>query len=160
MNENQLWVDHLGGLRRHVFAAIEGLDDAALTRPVLPSGWSCLDLVHHVAEDAETFWIEGVVTGDATVLERLDPDSWTVPDDVTPQQVLERYRAASARADAIVLAADLDAGLTWWPDFFGEWRMDSVREVLMHVHAEVATHTGHLDAARELIDGRQHVVVG
>lgn len=160
MNENKLWVDHLGGLREHVLAAVESLDDDALTRPVLPSGWTCLDLVHHLAEDAETFWIQGVVAGDPTVLDRLDPDSWTVPDDVTPRQVLERYQAASARADAIMLAADLDAGVPWWPDFFGEWRAGSVREVLMHVHAEVATHAGHLDAVRELIDGRQYRIVG
>ena len=92
MNENKLWVDHLGGLLEHVLAAVESLDDDALTRPVLPSGWTCLDLVHHLAEDAETFWIQGVVAGDPQGgLDRLDPDSWTVPDDVTPRQVLERY---------------------------------------------------------------------
>ena len=41
-----------------------------------------------------------------------------------------------------------------WPDFFGEWRLANLRAVLLHVIAETACHSGHLDAARELIDGR------
>ena len=31
--------------------------------------------------------------------------------------------------------------------------------VLVHVILDAATHAGHLDAARELIDGRQHLVL-
>ena len=41
-----------------------------------------------------------------------------------------------------------------WPDFFGDWRLGDLRAVLLHVIAETACHAGHLDAARELIDGR------
>jgi hypothetical protein len=32
-------------------------------------------------------------------------------------------------------------------------------EVLLHVITETACHAGHLDAARELIDGRQWIVL-
>jgi hypothetical protein len=43
----------------------------------------------------------------------------------------------------------------WWPDeWFGSWRLHSIREILLHVIAETACHAGHLDAARELVDGR------
>jgi hypothetical protein len=38
-------------------------------------------------------------------------------------------------------------------------RLDNLREILLHVIAETATHAGHLDAARELIDGRQWIVL-
>ncbi|MGW4390952.1 mycothiol transferase [Streptomyces sp. NPDC004685] len=34
-----------------------------------------------------------------------------------------------------------------WP----AWRLPDVRHVLIHVLAEVACHSGHLDAVRELI---------
>ncbi len=34
-----------------------------------------------------------------------------------------------------------------------------LREVLLHVITETTCHTGHLDAARELIDGRQGLVL-
>jgi hypothetical protein len=53
----------------------------------------------------------------------------------------------------------LDAVPAWWPDFFGTWRLDSIREIVLHVVAETATHAGHLDAARELIDGKLHLVL-
>jgi hypothetical protein len=33
-------------------------------------------------------------------------------------------------------------------------RPRDVREVILHVITETATHAGHLDAARELLDGR------
>jgi hypothetical protein len=42
---------------------------------------------------------------------------------------------------------------------FGDWRLDNLGDVLMHVIGETATHAGHLDAARELIDGRQWLVL-
>ena len=32
---------------------LEGVSDAALRRPILPSGWSCLGLVKHLALDVE-----------------------------------------------------------------------------------------------------------
>ena len=35
----------------------------------------------------------------------------------------------------------------------------SLRVILLHMIVEVAAHAGHADAARELIDGKQWVVV-
>ena len=37
--------------------------------------------------------------------------------------------------------------------------LDDLRHVLLHVIAETACHAGHLDALRELIDGRQWMVL-
>jgi hypothetical protein len=37
--------------------------------------------------------------------------------------------------------------------------MDTVRQLLLHTLTETACHTGHLDAARELIDGRKWLVL-
>lgn len=53
-----------------------------------------------------------------------------------------------------------DAPLAWWPQhLFGEPHLHNVREVLLHVITKTACHAGHLDAARELIDGRQWLVL-
>jgi hypothetical protein len=38
--------------------------------------------------------------------------------------------------------------------------MDTTGEVILHVVVETATHAGHLDAVRELVDGRQWMVLG
>ena len=85
--------------------------------------------------------------------------SWTLGPDDTVERVITRYRDEAARTDKVVETTDLDAAPAWWPDFFGDFRLDSLREVLLHVITETAVHAGHLDAARELIDGRTWLVV-
>ena len=39
-------------------------------------------------------------------------------------------------------------------------RFTSLRIVMLHVLKETACHAGHLDAASELLDGRQWIVLG
>jgi hypothetical protein len=69
--------------------------------------------------------------------------------------VLELYRREVQLADAIIAGTSLEAAPAWWPDFFAPgFRLDTLRQVLLHVIAETACHAGHLDAARELTDGR------
>jgi uncharacterized damage-inducible protein DinB len=147
----------LASQRRHVLGIVDGLSDEDLLRPVLPSGWSCAGLVHHLALDVERFWFVQVMTGEET--DDLPEDAWQVPASTSPQQVLALYRDVTARADEVVARLSMDASPAWWPDFFGDFRMDDLREVLLHVIAETASHAGHLDAARELLDGRQWMVL-
>jgi hypothetical protein len=60
----------------------------------------------------------------------------------------------------LFLHLPLDAAPAWWPpELFGDWRFDTLREITMHVMTETACHTGHPDAARELIEGRQWLVL-
>jgi hypothetical protein len=156
-------LSHLNMHRRHVLGILEGLTEEQLHRPVLPSGWNCLGLVHHLALDDERFWFEGVVAGEQAVVDWVagEPDdAWKLADDVASETVLDLYRRQIERSDAVIAAADLDAAPAWWPEeLFGDWRMDTVRQVLLHVLSETAVHTGHLDAARELIDGRTWMVL-
>ncbi|HTZ45692.1 MAG TPA: DinB family protein [Jatrophihabitans sp.] len=147
----------LAGQRRHVLGILDGLPDDALRRPVLPSGWSCLGLVHHLAVGVERFWFRSVVAG-----ERLDypDDDWLVPAELSADEVFARYRDEAERADAILDRTPLDAPPAAWPDWWPDWRYADLSAVLLHVIAETATHAGHLDAVRELIDGRTWLVVG
>ncbi len=160
--EAELLLAHLRSQRRHVLGILEGLDEEALRRPVLPSGWSCLGLVRHLALDDERFWFRGVVAGEQEIKDEVaasTESAWVLRSDDTADTVFALYREEAARTDAIVAETPLDAAPAWWPDFFGEFRMDSLREVLMHVITETATHAGHLDAVRELIDGRTWMVI-
>ena len=162
--ETGLLLAHLRSQRRHVLGILEGLDEEALRRPVLPSGWSCLALVRHLALDDERFWFRGVVAGEQAVRDEVSAASsstsaWVLGPDDTADTVFALYREEAERTDAIVASTPLDAAPAWWPDFFGGWRMDSLREVLLHVLTETATHAGHLDAVRELIDGRTWMVL-
>jgi hypothetical protein len=68
--------------------------------------------------------------------------------------VLDLYRRENAASDAVLAGLSLDAPPARWPEYFEDWRLQDVREVILYVIAETATHAGHLDAARELLDGR------
>lgn len=160
--EIQALLTALDGQRRHILGILDGLTDEELRRPVLPSGWSCLGLVQHLALDVERFWFQAVVAGDKDVIGSLaDIDNaWLVPDTTPTTDVLARYRAETALADAIATASTPETPLAWWPqDLFGDPHLHTVRDVLLHVVTETACHAGHLDAARELLDGRRWLVL-
>lgn len=154
--DRELLVGYLASQRRHVLGILEGLDDEDLTRPVLPSGWSCIEVVQHLALDVERFWFRCVVAGDQA--EFHAEDAWKVAPGVTPGDVLALYRSESEAADRVIAATALHQAPAWWPEFMDGARMDDLRDVVLHVLVETATHAGHLDAARELIDRRQWLV--
>ncbi|HEY6280060.1 MAG TPA: DinB family protein [Streptosporangiaceae bacterium] len=156
--ETELLLSALHEQRRHVLGILEDLPDDELRRPVLPSGWTCLGMVRHLALDVERFWFRSVVAGEQVDLES-GADAWQVGPDVPAGDVLGLYRRESELADAIIAATPLDAAPASWPDFFGSWRLENLREIILHVITETACHTGHLDAVRELIDGRTWLVL-
>jgi hypothetical protein len=80
--------------------------------------------------------------------------------EVPAAAVLELYRRETALADKIITATSPRAPPAWWPDFFPpSFHLDNLRQVLLHVIAETACHAGHLDAARELIDGQTWLIL-
>ncbi len=160
--ESALLLGYLDTQRRHVLGTIEGLDEVTLHRAVLPSGWNCVGLLHHLALDVERFWFRAVVAAEQDVIAAqalAGVNAWDVGPDVSGAEVIALYRDEIERADAIIRGISLDAAPAWWPDFFGEFRMNSLRKVILHVLVETAAHAGHLDATRELIDGKQWLVL-
>lgn len=150
---------YLDEQRAHVVGILEGLDEDALRRPVLPSGWSCLAIIQHL-QDAEQFWFRCIVAGEEAAIESLADDAWTVAPDVSAETIIGRYRLEIERSNAIILSTPLDAAPVWWPgNLFGEWRLHELRQIVLHVMTETACHAGHLDAVREIIDGRQWLVL-
>lgn len=150
---------HLQAERQHVLAAVEGLDEADLTRTVAPSGWSIAQLLNHLTYDDEIFWGSAVIGGDEEAV-GLVQDGWKAP--VTSgAEAVERYRHWSHRAGAALAEADLDESPRWWPsqEVFPFPPFADVRQCLFRLLLETATHAGHLDLARERIDGHQHLVV-
>ena len=161
-SEHTALLAYLDAQREHVLGILEGLDEEALRRPILPSGWTCLGLVQHLTLDVERFWFRAVIPGEQAAIDALvgASDAWQVSADVRAAAVFDRYRQESERANAIIAATPLDAAPAWWPsELFGDWRLGSVREIVLHVMTETATHAGHLDAARELIDDRLWLVL-
>jgi hypothetical protein len=161
--ETTTLLKYLNAQREHVLGILDGLNEDALRRPILPSGWSCLGLVRHLALDVERFWFRGTVAGEQSVIAALTaaPDSaWQVGAAMTVRAVFDLYRQEIDRANAIIAATPPDAAPAWWPPkLFGDWRLHTVREIILHTMTETACHTGHLDAVRELIDGRRWLVL-
>lgn len=139
--------------RASVRAILAELDETSLRTPVLPSGWSPLGLVEHLGY-AERHWFQEVFRGSA------EPLPW--PDDRTPlvttrspSQVFGFYRDQCEISDAIIAAARLTAPPAGrHPHEPLASQTTDLRRIVLHVIEETARHAGHLDAVRELIDGR------
>jgi hypothetical protein len=98
-------LERLEGQRRHVLGILEGLSTEDLHRPVLPTRWSCLGLVQHLTFDVERFWFRQVTGGETISEAELagDPaNAWQVSPDISPETVLDRFRAEIARANEVI----------------------------------------------------------
>jgi uncharacterized damage-inducible protein DinB len=157
--ESAALLSWLNKQREHVVGSLDGLPDEALHRPVLPTGWTCLGLVQHLTFDVERFWFRRVLAGEPEQTAPIPSAAWQVNADVSGQAVLDCYRQEIERANEIITAAPIDAEPLWWPDFFGNFRLNDLREIMLHVIAETACHAGHLDAVRELIDGQTWLIL-
>ncbi|MDX6276603.1 MAG: hypothetical protein QOJ72_731 [Nocardioidaceae bacterium] len=131
----------LGAQRVSALAIVDGLSDEEMHRSVVPSGWSPMTLMAHLA-DAEHHWFERVVNGSPAPLVS------------TTSGVMENYRRQIARSDEILASCGLDdlPRGTVQPEMADT--IDTVRDVVLHMVEETARHAGHLDIARELLDGR------
>jgi uncharacterized damage-inducible protein DinB len=159
--ETSALLARLDAQRRHVLGILDGLGEADLRRSVLPSGWTILGLVQHLTLDVERFWFSAVVAGDRHAINGLakGDEAWQVSADVSGSEIFERYLDEGARANRIIGSVPLDAKPLWWPtEQFGDWRLESLREIVLHVIVETACHAGHLDVMRELQDGKQWIV--
>lgn len=150
---------YLSNQRRHITGILDGLTDEQLLQPVLPSGWSCVQLVNHLTWDVEHFWFQCVVAGNRDELD-FDTNAWELPPGKTPADILAAYQRECQRADEIIAATDLNAAPAWWPvEIFPGLPERSLRETILHVTTETAIHAGHLDVVRELLDQRQWLVL-
>jgi uncharacterized damage-inducible protein DinB len=157
--ETEALLASLSNQRNHVLGILDDLSDEDLRRPVLPSGWTALGLVQHLALDVERFWFRAVVAGERVDLMRGDA-AWQVGANVAAETVFDLYRREAEVANAVIAEASLDALPAWWPhELFGDWEPRALRGTVLHVITETACHAGHLDAARELIDGRTWLVL-
>jgi hypothetical protein len=159
MDERTALTAVLDAQREHVLDAVDGLPDEALRRPVLPSGWTCLGLVQHLTLDVERFWFRAVIAGEQVEL-RTGDGAWRVDPSTPSKDVLDAYRQEARLANAVVARTPLDAEPAWWPvEVFADLPVQDVRRTILNVVTETACHAGHLDGVRELLDGRQRLVL-
>ena len=141
--------------RASVLAIVEGLDEGDWHRSVVPSGWTVAGLVAHLG-DAERHWFQEVVAGKAIDLPwdegrpPYDPTA-AFTTDRPSTDVLAYYCGLCRRSDQVL------AGTSMSDAPVGRHRgaeVSDVRTVVLHMIEETAAHSGHLEIARELLDGR------
>ncbi|HSN12946.1 MAG TPA: DinB family protein [Propionibacteriaceae bacterium] len=157
-DDKPLLLAYLNSARAHVRAVLDGVSETDRHRPLVPSGWSMVGLVQHLTFDVERFWFRVVMAGeDATLF--TGSDAWQVAAGTPSTEVLAAYERECALADEIIERTPLDATAALWREEWGPLHVESLLDVVVHVLKETATHAGHLDVARELLDGHQHLVL-
>lgn len=153
---DRLLISFLDAQRARAFEILAGLDARQLATPVLPSGWTPLGMIEHLG-CAERHWFQQVALGDA------DPLPW--PDDAdeedagfttprSPEAVFGFYRDQITRANAVLASLPLSTRPLGDHGQGDTQQITDLRFIVLHLIEETARHLGHLDAARELIDGR------
>jgi hypothetical protein len=153
---DQALLGFLAAQRDVVLSIVAGLDEEAWHRSVVPSGWTPAGLVGHLG-GAEWHWFQGVVMGKHPEpapgdedLTPYDPTAAFVSDEPSAE-ILRFYRDQCASSDAVLAVTPLSARPR---GSHGRYEPPDVRWIVLHMIEETARHAGHLDIARELIDGQ------
>ncbi|HLK00146.1 MAG TPA: DinB family protein [Streptosporangiaceae bacterium] len=153
--------------RDAVLKIVEGLPEKAWQTPVVPSGWTVAGMLFHLG-GVEHHWLQNVVTG-----RRDEPPPAEAEDGAEEAgeydpyaaftcgrpaaDLIASYREECRRSDEVLAVTPLSAtprGLGFHPDPEYAAQITSVRWIVLHVIEETAAHSGHLEIARELLDGK------
>jgi len=159
------WADYLDWVRAEMVRGVLALsyDDQRASR--VPSGWTPLELLHHVLHMEQRWFVWGFLAepvaepwGDWTTPD-VGPDSasayasdapgarWAVPADVTAEALASRLEAVGVRTRGVLRDFPLDATASTGGRFDAD--PPTLEWICFHVLAEYARHAGHLDIVAE-----------
>ncbi|WP_213451670.1 DinB family protein [Rhizomonospora bruguierae] len=154
-----LLAGYLDFYRAAVLRKLSGLTEQQARRSVVPSGWSPLELVVHLMW-VERRWLCWGFLAEPTPEPWGDngPGAgphgrWQVPAEVTMAQALERFTEQCERSRQIVAGVPLARRAALGGRFPTPEKAPTLGWILFHVLQEYARHAGHLDVAREIMDG-------
>ncbi len=143
----------LDAQRTSALAILDGLTDEQLRTSVLPSGWTPLGLIKHLGY-AERHWFQRVFRGTAADAPWPDDDEGLMSSAHPVAEVFAFYREQCRRANDLLATTPLDAKPACPHGVDPDGEVADLRGIVLHMIEETARHLGHLDAARELLDGR------
>lgn len=150
----EVFVGYLDYFRARVIDKVDALAEHELRHSRLPTGWTPLELVHHLTH-VERRWIEWGFQGQPVA----DPwgdhrdGRWHVPVDRTRAELVSALRAQGDHTRAAIRGGDLAAHGVPGPRWDGA-EPATLERVLFHLLQEYARHLGHLDIVAELAGGR------
>ena len=155
-DSRELLFGYLDWYRETVLRKLDGLSGEQLRTPVEPLGWSPLGLVKHLGW-VERRWMRwGFAAEDVLAWPPGgDAEEFGVDFGVNEpaERVLAAYHEEVRRSRALADAASLTDLARLGGRFTTPEQAPPLARILFHLLQEYARHTGHLDIARELIDG-------
>ena len=165
-DESRMLLGFLQRQRDAVLETVEGLPEDAWQTPVVPSGWTVAGMLWHLA-GAEQHWLQDVVAGGTEAPPSDKEERDEEADEYDPfaaftcdwpsADIIANYREACRRSDEVLAVTPLSAAprrLDFHHDLEYTAQITSVRWIILHMIEETATHSGHLEIARELLDGK------
>jgi uncharacterized damage-inducible protein DinB len=163
-DESRMLLSFLQRQRDAVLKIVEGLPEEAWQTPVVPSGWTVAGMLAHLG-GAEHHWFQDVTAGGAEeppsgeeeeAAAEYDPNA-AFTCDWPSADIIADYRAECRKSDEVLAVTSLSAAprrldLHHDPEYTAQ--ITSVRWIVLHLIEETATHSGHLEIARELLDGK------
>ena len=150
----EVFLRYLDYFRSCLVSRLEGLPGAQLCASRLPSGWTPIELLKHLAY-VELRWLEWGFEGRRDIgdpwADRRD-DRWYVASDETLARLTAALRAQAARTRAIVESHDLAEVGQPGPRWDGA-DPPTLERILFHLLQEYARHVGHLDIVIEIAGG-------
>ncbi len=154
-DSKQLLLGYLDYYRSVIGRKVEGLTEQELRASHLPSGWTPLQLVKHLTY-MEQRWFRWGFMAEQLPRPLGDEDEsghWYVSETETSAELIEDLFAGGTRTRAIVERANLADRAAVGGRFSDNDLLPTLAWILVYVLQEYARHAGHLDTARELIDG-------
>jgi uncharacterized damage-inducible protein DinB len=162
-DESRTLLSFLQVQRDAVLKTVAGLPEEAWQVPVVPSGWTVAGMLWHLG-GVEHHWLQHVTTG---VAEEPPPGEETEEGEYDPEaafvcdwpsaDLIANYRDECRRSDEVLAVTPLSAaprGLDFHQDPEYTRQITNIRWIVLHVIEETAAHSGHLEIARELLDGQ------
>jgi uncharacterized damage-inducible protein DinB len=153
----ELFIGYLAAYRDTVVRKLQSLPVDALRASVVPSGWTPLGLVWHLAH-MERRWFEWGFRGedvpDPWADSSGDPDGgWVVPADLTAADVTSSLTAVGEATNALLRQTPLSTVAAIGGRFDDD--PPALSWICFHVLQEYARHAGHLDIAVEIAGGHR-----
>jgi hypothetical protein len=153
-SRSEVFLSYLEYFRSVIVDKLEGLNDVELRTSRVPSGWSPLALVKHLTF-VERRWLVWGFEGQSVPETWGDTRDgrWFVEEGESGPELVRALRTQAEVTRHVVEGHALDEvgrpGERW-----DGAPPPTLERVLFHLLQEYARHAGHLDVARELIDGR------
>lgn len=147
-----LFPRYLDWLRETVVRKVESLPEDERRSSRLPSGWTPLEMLGHLAHMEQRWFVWGFLGEqvDAPWGDRVG-DRWHVPDGTSCEDLVAFLHAVADRTSAVLVRTPLDQVAAVGGRF--EKDPPTLGWICFHVLQEYARHAGHLDAAVELAGG-------